>query len=746
MTSKTLSTVMGSKTLMQKNLKLQSFRGCVYLSAVYGATAWIIYAIVESFFLSILSWLVKPSTEYIKLHWGFTALSFLLYPTIGSIMSVLCALGLCIIGGKTNLIKNTQPAVLFSTVATLTIILAYAINILAYAINLIINYSGSLGLSELPPITISILFIFGLSLSVRSGTWFTRFRFLINPWTASILLVGLPWINKELLAGSSLAFRAGILLVYPVFIFLISYFLEKLMETHPVDKSLGVNFLSSRSIFIYATTVFFILGISFYLEQKPYVVATSSSSSPQMNDRPNIILIIMDTVRADHLSLYGYKKDTTPNLRKFSEEATLYDRAIAPSNWTLPTHASIFTGIYASKHRAYSYYDFGRPLVDEFHTIAEILSEGNYLTMGVVANHVYVTKSWGLAQGFQYYDQRKPAFFLGPTGLYYIIRQSIRNILAPLLPASYSERVYFRSEDINKKVFTQLEETKKKNKSFFLFINYMDAHIPYMPPSPFDDLFCCKDEKFRANHYEKIMSEVMKLERKITEKERNHLLSQYDGGIAYIDYHIGSLIRRLKELGLYENSLIIITSDHGEAFGERNLIGHGVSIYQDQVYVPLIVKYPNSKQRILVDEVVNVMDIFPTILDVAGGDEMSGKNQEKSLLKVEDGNPRVVISESFPYKENSSLHPRFRCIERAIFSRTFKFIRSTAGKRELYDLSKDPNEKKNLYDSDSNVSKELETRLTRWLASVESPGKEDGAPVQLKREILEALKTLGYIK
>jgi len=270
----------------------------------------------------------------------------------------------------------------------------------------------------------------------------------------------------------------------------------------------------------------------------------------------------------------------------------------------------------------------------------------------------------------------------------------------------------------------------------------MDAHDPYIPPPPFDNLFPGKSKNFDLDRYHKLVTEVLKLERKVTGEEYRHLVSQYDGGIAYIDFCIGKLIARLKKLGLYENCLIIIMSDHGEAFGERDLINHGVSVYQDQIHVPLIIKYPNIRENVVVNETVSLCDLMPTILDVLGF-EMPGKVDGESILKLELSKSREVVSESFPEGGMADMHIKFRRIERALFSGPLKFVNSTAGKREVYDLSRDLNEKENLYNGKDSLSKELEARLNQWLKDTK---EESSSTIQLGKGAIERLKSLGYIK
>jgi arylsulfatase A-like enzyme len=270
----------------------------------------------------------------------------------------------------------------------------------------------------------------------------------------------------------------------------------------------------------------------------------------------------------------------------------------------------------------------------------------------------------------------------------------------------------------------------------------MDAHWPYIPPSPFDKLYPGKDKDFNTNRYTTLRDQIhnyKRFKRKVTDEEHNHLVSQYDGGIAYIDFHIGKLLALLKTIGQYENTMIIITSDHGEAFGERNFMEHNCSVYQDQVYVPLIIKYPNTNKSIVVNELAHSVDIMPTVLGVLGY-EIPVNLQGQNLLRDKRKKQSFVISERYP---RQSVLPRFNSTKRAIFSEEYKFISSTTGKRELYDLSKDPNEKKNLYDVNGSKSMELEAKLNQWLKITK---EEPSTATKLDKDALESLKALGYIQ
>jgi arylsulfatase A-like enzyme len=310
-------------------------------------------------------------------------------------------------------------------------------------------------------------------------------------------------------------------------------------------------------------------------------------------------------------------------------------------------------------------------------------------------------------------------------------------------PSDFDRRTR-RADEVNKETFNLLSEAKEDDRPFFLFINYMDAHWPYLPPPPYDTLFPGKDESFTLAHYFELMEKVLKQQRKIRPEEYRHLISQYDGGIAYLDSQIGNLIVELKKLGLYDNTLIIITSDHGEAFGERDLIEHGISVYQDLVHIPLIIRYPNARHKMVVQDAVSVVDILPTVMEVLG-EEIPTGYPGRSLTKIAPGKRPIVISEEFPKGVAVNWHQRFNKTSRAVYSGTFKYISSTSGERELYDLSQDPNETNNLCNENDDLALELETMLENWLASVKDEYKST-TTTKLDPETYDRLKSLGYIR
>ncbi len=718
-------------------LEKLSFRKNLYSGAIHGAVAWIIYGIVECLFSTILPWLTKPHYDYIPMHWGFAfLLLFVIYPLIGSILGGLLALVLSKAGGKVNFLRENHIEGLYQSAAVLTVVLVFSVNLI---IQLPLD-----DLSVLLALLMAVIFTVAIIMSLLSNNNFKKLRFLTNPWVTSLSLIGLLWVSKELLRDHSVTFKAVVVPVYLFICFFVSSLIQKKINAKGFRESSDKKPAISISYFAFLMAASLILiCTSLIMIQSPIRTKWSVKSSHKDRERPNVILISMDTVRADHLSLYGYERDTTPNLKKFAEEATLYTHAVSSGDMTLTSHASIFTGMYARQHGAHREppdYVAGRPLDEKFHTLAEKLSENGYLTIGVVSNYSYLGKGFYLDQGFNYYDYRTQVPFIGRAHQYYL-RQNIREAAKYYAPPSLYEETR-SAEDINNEVFKLVDKVKKENAPFFLFVNYMDAHWPYIPPPPFDSLYPGKKGVFTLSHYLRLKKQVMNFERNITEEEQRHLISQYDGGIAYIDFQIRELCQRLKEAGLYQNSIIIITSDHGEAFGDRNLMEHGVSVYQDLVYVPLIIKYPYQKNNKVIDEPVSVTDIMPTVLEVLGY-KIPEDVQGNSLLSNSRERSLSVVSESFFKEKGIRYNSRFDRIERAIYSGSLKYISSTTGKRELYDLLKDPKERENIYNSDSSISKDFENRLNQWL---EMNVYKAGSTTELKQEVIDRLKTLGYIQ
>jgi len=254
-------------------------------------------------------------------------------------------------------------------------------------------------------------------------------------------------------------------------------------------------------------------------------------------------------------------------------------------------------------------------------------------------------------------------------------------------------------------------------------------------------MFPGRMEGFTLEDFSELTHNVLSQRAEVDPKVREHLFSQYDGAIAYEDAELGKLFTRMKELDLFENSLIVVTADHGEAFGERALIGHGMSVYQNQVHVPLIIKFPNSDRGRTVDTLASHVDILPTALRVLGA-SVPGDCQGRSLDEETADGGRTVLAESYTPGGIWDIDPRFQRIQRALFSGTLKYVSSTPGSDELFDLAKDSEEHDNLVKDESEVSSMLSSQLASLIA-----GAQTSRPtrVELKSDQLERLKSLGYV-
>ena len=429
-------------------------------------------------------------------------------------------------------------------------------------------------------------------------------------------------------------------------------------------------------------------------------------SEKRQGKRPNVLLITLDTTRADHLSCYGYFRQTSPNLDKLAAESVLYTRAIATSSWTLPSHASLFTGKFTSSHGAR--YDENGPLFlasavstasknyrarglgpDEL-TLAGILKESGYATGAVVAGP-WMKRVFGLDKGFDFYDDSKISTINGKS--------------ANLVTASAVNWI-----------------KTVRSKEFFLFLNYFDPHAPYMPPQAALQMFLPNEPR----------SKNSPMPSGSPERTR----ARYDAEILYMDHQIGRLLDKLKAYKLYESTLIIVTADHGELLGEHGRHGHGQHLWQEELHVPLFVKYPSKEvAAISKDDRAQLTDVLPMVCKRLG---LSTPNGIQGGLPPETGHP--VIAEVYPLSKLSREGDW-----RAIFDGDLKFLWNSKGNHQLFDLGDDPAEKNNLIKRQPARAEKMLVRLKNYVAKLPSPGP--AAPVQqLDEHTKKALKSLGYVK
>ncbi|HMC60325.1 MAG TPA: sulfatase, partial [Candidatus Solibacter sp.] len=463
-----------------------------------------------------------------------------------------------------------------------------------------------------------------------------------------------------------------------------------------------------------------------------------AAASGNTAGKPNVVLIVMDTVRADHLSVYGYGLETTPNLKALGHDAAIYTQAQSAADITLTSHASLFTGMYPSWHGAYCQPPeaaYGRELSKKWPTVAEILRGGGYSTLGVAAN-LYLRSNFGLDRGFQEFRIPRPVPVLADENRYQL-RRTLRRVLNLVTDTSQFDRLFSRGEDINESFFAALDHHREA-RPFFGFLNYMDAHFPYIPPPPYDRIFPGKVSTISQDDLESAQHSIS-AGAPVPAFYKPYCLSQYDGGIAYVDAQIGQIVAGLKRRNLYDNTMIVVTSDHGEAFGERHRVQHGNSPYQNLLHVALLIKYPGAARRGVAPDAVSLIDVAPTIL-TATGFPIPPSMQGRNLL---DQAPfrRELFSETFscPVMQPAECPG---CSARTVVSWPFKYIAFNTGKKQLFNLEADPDENRDLAGAATPETAQLNGDLSAWMKTIPAQSKQR---VQLSPEEMKRLKSLGYV-
>jgi len=360
-----------------------------------------------------------------------------------------------------------------------------------------------------------------------------------------------------------------------------------------------------------AATVGLVLVVAFVGSsewRERQVFASLPTVSP---DRPNVLILLIDVGRASHFSLHGYSRPTSPKLEEYSRSGITFEHAVATAPWTLPSHASIFTGwlpnTVLSEREA--------PL-RESSTLAQTLTDEGYATAAFFGNVDVGHPRWGLHHGFAHYNVFSVS--LGE----YLLSSAIGRYLA----LSGGFRRLIKYEDIlarrnagaiNVEFLNWLNSID--DRPFFAFLNYYDAHLPYIPPGQFSKMFDSgQPPRFDLLELD-YRSRWVPFGSSTSREEFLGEVDAYDGSLAYVDQQISQLLSELDRTGLLENTLVIITSDHGEAFGEHGHADHGRSLYEPEIHVPLIMVYPGivpEGQR--VESSVSLKDIPATVFDLLG--------------------------------------------------------------------------------------------------------------------------------
>src|SRR5882724_1840034 len=395
---------------------------------------------------------------------------------------------------------------------------------------------------------------------------------------------------------------------------------------------------------------------------------------------PNVVFITIDTLRPDHLGCYGDKQIGTPNIDTLAADGTRFERAYTAVPVTLPSHTVMFTGTYPMLS---GMHDFAANKLNATQpTLAAVLKEHGYATAAVIGSAVLDSR-FGLNRGFDFYYDHFDFNRLQESNLEEMERPGnlVADVTLDWLNKNYA-------------------------KKFFLWMHLYDPHYPYRPPAPYDAEY----------------------------KDR-----PYDGEIAFADAQVGRLIRFLKSKGLYRNTLIVLSGDHGESLGEHGEKTHGFFIYNATLHVPFMIHLPGAVSPRVVPDLVSLADLMPTVLQTLKL-EIPSEVQGRSLLPLmTTKNPEEARS---LYAETFLPRLHFNWSElRAVESPNYHFI--DAPKPELYDLTKDPGETQNLFAEKKAVGEEMRARLTALIRQY-SAGQELAEKTGLDPALMERLKSLGY--
>lgn len=492
-----------------------------------------------------------------------------------------------------------------------------------------------------------------------------------------------------------------------------------------------------------------------------------------MKPKKNVIFIVLDTHRRDRLGCYGCPRGTSPNLDAFADTACLFENAISPAQWTIPSHASMFSGQYSNTHLTIQ---SSHSLDPYFPTLAETLRAQGYRNIGFCNNPLVGVIDNGLRRGFDtFYNYggavpSLPArsdrmlisifssFWEWYTQLLRKISYPIQNAIArsdqflklsliPALVPLWTRYAHFKGDtqrSIQDTVaYLRSNVFRSDSRPHFVFLNLMETHLPFTPPQEFVSKFAPRlmedrrARRFMQDYNTQALRWLLPMEVPFARSESRTLSELYDAEVAYQDHLLASLLEVLDSPYHRENSLVIFVSDHGEMLGEHNFMGHSFRVFQELVHVPLMIRFPGQRGGARIPQPLSTRQLFHTVLDHTGGaeairldrpsvDRIWSDVKRLSLKNTFEGiknGPEMVFAEAFPPENvlkimegvNHGLIEEFnaRAVFRAVYNGArIKLVRGEGLEDRLYDLSSDPDETAPLSGNDHSLE---ETTLTGGL-------------------------------
>jgi len=513
------------------------------------------------------------------------------------------------------------------------------------------------------------------------------------------------------------------------------------------------------------------------------------------NDNPNILLIVLDTVRRDRLSAYGNPRETSPELDAFAARATLFERAIAPAQWTTPSHASMFTGLYPSVHRVTQ---GNSKLAESIPTLAEILGCAGYHTVAFCNNALVAVLDNGLRRGFEHFysyagaapnrpvDARHSPLRRALAVRFRRFARRVENQFArsdrlfcismyPWLVPIWTRYINYKGhteQSVNDLIdYWRQYISRSAEHPLFVFLNLMGTHLPYNPPR---DAIVRVAPELRNDRYAHAFMHRFNTnaarwssppDPPLKDWERAALRGFHDAEIAHQDGYLGHLLNTLRGMGALDNTLVIIVADHGELHGDHGFFGHGFAVYQELVHVPLIISGERFPRGVRVSTNVSTRRIFYTVLEAAGLKPPLGEADPNAdvarltLANATDGHPDaeegVAYTEAYPpktilsmlHRRNPAIIERLQLgqVRRGVYNGNYKL--TTVGERVegLYAIDSDPTERCDVACDYPELVAELQHKIDEFIAEAERQRADGGTSGEINPELKEHLRALGYM-
>lgn len=471
---------------------------------------------------------------------------------------------------------------------------------------------------------------------------------------------------------------------------------------------------------------------------------------------PNIIVLLLDTARAQNFSGYGHPRLTSPHIDAIATEGVLYEQTIAPGCWSLPSQVALLTGMFPSKHGAH---ELHLSYAHRYPMLPEVLQEAGYHTLGVSTNS-WMSDEFGVTHGFErylklwQYRHTMPA----PSGA---TTSGMGTWIDQRLQRWYWRHVFSRrnrAQHVNQHIRTLLAQTPEP---FFLYAIYWDPHLPYAAQDQHASRWLPSGMTLsQGRRVNRDPLRYMTGQTPMSEEDFAVLRAFYDGALASLDAEIGTLVSWLRQREILDHTMLIITSDHGENIGDHGLMSHAYSLHDTLIHVPLVVRYPElfpPGQRVA--QQVQLTDLFPTVLDALGLGlpDVRQELQGVSLLAPPADAPteRLAYAELLaPHPSMASLnrrsgtpegtpHPAFDRALRCLRTPTTKMIWASDGHHALYDLRQDPHELTNLAAAEPKLATEYLDLLEAWRPPAGPPPLTPAPPMDA--ELRQRLRDLGYL-